>query len=210
MIKILIADDHAIVRKGLTEIISDETDMKVSYEAKNAEEVIELIRDKEIDIIILDINMPGKSGLDILKDLRFLKPDIPVLILSINPEDQFARRCLRAGASGYMNKDIEPDEFISAIRKIIKGQKYISASLAEKLLIEAESKQKTLVPHDQLSDREFEVLRMIAGNKTITEIAISMSLSIKTISTYKSRIFKKLNFSSKEDLVGYVSRYELV
>lgn len=210
MIKILIADDHAIVRKGLAEIISDEIDMQVCYEAKNAEDVIELIRDKEIDIIILDINMPGKSGLDILKDLRFLKPEIPVLILSINPEDQFARRCLRAGASGYMNKDIEPDEFISAIRKIIKGQKYISASLAEKLLIEAESKQKNHVPHDQLSDREFEVMRMLAGNKTISEIAIAMSLSIKTISTYKSRIFRKLNFSSREDLIEYVSRYELV
>lgn len=210
MINILIADDHAIVRKGLIEIISDESDLQVCCEAKNSDEVLEHVRNKNIDIIILDINMPGKSGLDVLRDVKLIKPELPVLILSINPEDQFARRCLRAGAAGYMNKDIEPEEFILAIKKISRGLKYISASLAEKLLLEAENKQKVNLPHDRLSDREFEVLRMLAGNKTITEIAQVMNLSVKTISTYKSRIFSKLNFTVKEDLIDYTSKHGLM
>lgn len=210
MINILVADDHAIIRKGLIEIISDESDLQVCCEAKNSDEVLESIREKKIDIIILDINMPGKSGLDVLKDVKLIKPELPVLILSINPEDQFARRCLRAGAAGYMNKDIEPEEFILAIRKIAKGQKYISASLAEKLLVEAENKQKCNLPHDCLSDREFEVFRMLAINKTITEISDIMSLSVKTISTYKSRIFSKMNFSVKDELINYANKYGLL
>jgi DNA-binding NarL/FixJ family response regulator len=208
MIKIFIADNQPIVRKGLTVTISGEPDMQVCFEAKNTDELFKNVPDIETDIIILDINLDKKNGLDTLKKLKALKPETPILIFTNIPEDQFARRCLRDGSAGYMNKDIELAELTAAIRRILKGQKYISPAFAEKLLYEAEIRHNTTAPHDCLSDREFQVLILLAGNKTITEISEMMSLSVKTISTYKSRIFTKLNFSSKEEVVEYASKYK--
>lgn len=205
MTKILIADDHALLRNGLKRIISAETDMEVLWEAKNSSEVMDLVKKENIDLLILDINMPGRSGLDILQDIKLLRPDMPILILSINPEDQFARRCYSAGASGYMNKDIEPEEFILAIRKLAGGKKYFSADFMEILLNEVDNK-KSKSPQDMLSSREFEVLRLIAQRKKHAEIADILSLSIKTVNTYRARILEKLNLKSTEELTEYAKK----
>ncbi len=209
MKKILIVDDHAIVRKGLKEIINDENDLKVEDEAKNADEALEKIRNKKIDLVILDINMPGRSGFDIIADIIKIDEQLPILILSINPEDEFALRCLKAGASGYMNKDIEPLEFLLAIRKLLSGQKYIPPALAEMLFNDFENNTPKKKFND-LSDREFEVLRMIARKKTIKEISEDLALSIKTVSTYKTRIMQKLDLKDNNQLLNYARQNKLV
>ncbi|MGE5429488.1 MAG: response regulator [Syntrophomonadaceae bacterium] len=210
MIKVMIADDHALLRTGLKKIICSETDMEVSCEARNAEEVLMLLRKNKVSIVILDINMPGRSGLDLLYDLKAMYPGISVLILSINSEEQFARRCLEAGASGYMNKDIEPDEFLSAIRKIAQGHKYFSDRFMEILLGEVENRKKGKLLHESLSAREFEVLRLIAGGAKYREIAEAMSISEKTISTYRNRILTKLNLKCTGQIREYAHRNELI
>lgn len=206
----MIADDHALLRTGLKRIICSETDMEVACEAKNAEEVLQLLRKNKVSIIILDINMPGRSGLDLLYDLKAMYPGISVLILSINSEEQFARRCLEAGASGYMNKDIEPDEFISAIRKIAHGHKYFSSRFMELLLHEVEHRKKGKLPHETLSAREFEVMRLIAKGAKYREIADAMSISEKTISTYRNRILSKLNLSCTDQIKEYAQLNRLI
>lgn len=206
----MIADDHALLRSGLKRIISTETDMEVACEARNAEEVLSLLRKNKVSIIILDINMPGRSGLDLLYDLKAMYPGISVLILSIHSEDQFARRCFAAGASGYMNKDIEPDEFLSAIRKIAQGQKYFSYRFMEILMNEVEHSRKGHLPHEALSAREFEVMRLIANGAKYREIADAMSISEKTISTYRNRILNKLNLKKTEQIKEYAQRYSLI
>ncbi|MCU7496545.1 MAG: response regulator transcription factor [Ignavibacteria bacterium] len=210
MIKLMIADDHALLRTGLKKIICSETDMEVTCEARNAEDVLILLRKNKVSIIILDINMPGRSGLDLLYDLKTMYPGISVLILSINSEEQFARRCLEAGASGYMNKDIEPDEFISAIRKIAQGHKYFSDRFMEILLEEVENRRTGKMPHEALSAREFEVMRLIANGAKYREIAEAMSISEKTISTYRNRILTKLNLKNTDQIKEYARRNELV
>lgn len=210
MIKIMIADDHALLRSGLKRIISTETDMEVACEAKNADEVLSLLRKTRVSIIILDINMPGRSGLDLLYDLKAMYPGTSVLILSIHSEDQFARRCFAAGASGYMNKDIEPDEFITAIRKIAHGQKYFSYRFMEILLNEVEHSRNGQLPHETLSAREFEVLRLIAKGAKYREIAEAMSISEKTISTYRDRILSKLNLKNTEQIKEYAQINNLI
>lgn len=210
MIKVMIADDHALLRTGLKKIICSETDMEVSCEARNAEEVLFLLRKNKVSIIILDINMPGRSGLDLLYDLKTMYPCISVLILSINPEEQFARRCLEAGASGYMNKDIEPDEFISAIRKIAQGHKYFSDRFMEVLLKEVEQRKKGRLLHEALSAREFEVMRLIANGAKYREIAGAMSISEKTISTYRNRILSKLGLKNTDQIREYAQQYNLI
>lgn len=210
MIKVMIADDHALLRTGLKKIICSETDMEVSCEARNADEVILLLRKNKVSIIILDINMPGRSGLDLLYDLKTMYPGISVLILSINSEEQFARRCLEAGASGYMNKDIEPDEFISAIRKIAQGHKYFSDKFMEILLDEVEHRKKGHFLHEALSAREFEVMRLIAHGAKYREIAEAMSISEKTISTYRNRILSKLSLKNTEQIKDYALQHRLV
>ncbi|HEX2866725.1 MAG TPA: response regulator transcription factor [Ignavibacteriales bacterium] len=210
MIKVMIADDHALLRTGLKKIICSETDMEVSCEAKNAEEVLCLLRKNKVSIIILDINMPGRSGLDLLYDLKAMYPGISVLILSINPEEQFARRCLEAGASGYMNKDIEPDEFLSAIRKIAQGHKFFSSRFMEMLLEEAENRRNIRFPHESLSVREFEVMRLMANGSKYRQIADAMSISEKTISTYRNRILSKLRLSNTEQIREYAKQHKLI
>lgn len=209
MIKILIADDHAVVRKGLKQILAETTDIVAADEAINGQEVLEKIRKNDYDIVMLDISMPGRNGLDILKQVKNEKPEMSVLILSMHPEEQYAVRALKAGASGYLTKDSAPDELILAIRKISQGRKYITSSLAERLAFYLEvDSEKPL--HEALSDREYEVMRMIASGKTVKEIAEELFLSIKTISTYRSRILEKMGMKNNTELVHYALKNRLL
>ena len=209
MIKILIADDHPIVRQGLKEIIEVTPDMMVGDEASNGQEALEKVRKNDFDVVLLDISMPGRSGLDILKELKSEKPELSVLILSMHPEEQYAVRVLKAGASGYLTKESAPDELIAAIRKTSKGRKYIPSSLAEKLALYLEIDDERPL-HETLSDREYEVMRMIASGKTISEIAKKLFLSVKTISTYRSRILEKMRMKSNAELIHYALKNRLV
>jgi DNA-binding NarL/FixJ family response regulator len=209
MIKILIADDHPIVRQGLKQILTEEPDMGEFGEAKNSQETLDLVRKCDWDVVILDITMPGRGGLDTLKEIRTERPKLPVLILSIHPEDQYAVRALKAGAAGYMTKESAPDDLIKAIRKVLKGGKYISPSLAENLALFLErDDQKS--PHENLSDREYQVMCMIAAGKKVKEIAESLSLSVKTISTYRARILDKMKMKSNADLIHYAIQNRLL
>jgi DNA-binding NarL/FixJ family response regulator len=172
--KVLIVDDHAVVRRGLQQILSDHYDNLSFGEATNAQEAIDIIRTQEWDVIILDISMPGRSGLDVLKEIKKDRPNVPVLVLSIHPEDQFATRVLKAGAAGYMTKETAPEELVTAVDKVLEGGKYVSPSLAEILAQDLERATDSIAPHKRLSDREYEVLRMIASGKTVSEIAYDL------------------------------------
>jgi two-component system, NarL family, invasion response regulator UvrY len=208
-VKILIADDHPIVREGYKKILDDTADMVVADEAENGQEVLECIRKKEFDLILLDISMPGRSGLEVLKELKSLKPKLPVLILSIYPEEQYAIRAFRAGASGYLTKASAPHELITAIRKISQGGRYISSSMAEKLTyyLNADAAKP---PHEMLSDREYQVMLMIASGKTVTEIADELCLSVKTISTYRTHIIEKMKLKNNAEITLYAIQNKLV
>lgn len=209
MVRIFIADDHPIVRRGLKQIVAETSDIVVAGEASNGEEVLSKVRENDYDVILLDITMPGVSGLDILRDLKCLKHKAPVLILSIHPEEQYAVRTLKAGASGYLTKESAPDELIAAIRKVSVGGKYVSPSLAERLALDLEvDAAKPL--HYILSDREYEVMRMIASCETINQIANHMSLSKKTISTYRSRILTKMKMKNNAELTKYAVKHNLI
>jgi two-component system invasion response regulator UvrY len=209
MIKILIADDHAIVREGLKQILSDTGDLIVAGEATNGQEVLELIRHEEWDLIILDLAMPGRDGLYTLKEVKREKSKIPILVLSIYPEEQYAVRALKAGAAGYLTKESAPEELIAAIRKVSQGGKYISASLAEKLAFDLEvDTEKPL--HERLSDREYQVMLKIASGKTVKEIADEMSFSIKTISTYRVRALSKMGLKNNAAFTYYALKNGLV
>jgi DNA-binding NarL/FixJ family response regulator len=209
VIRILIADDHAIFREGLKHILSECADVNVAAEAKNGQEVLEKIWHDKYDMVLLDISMPGMSGLEVLKQLKIEKPKLPVLVLSMHPEEQYAVRVLRAGASGYLTKESAPDELITAIRKISQGRKYITSSLAERLASEMEIDSEK-PPHETLSDREYQVLRKIAAGKTITQIAENLSLSIKTVSTYRTRIMEKMNMKTTAELMHYAINHHLL
>jgi DNA-binding NarL/FixJ family response regulator len=209
MIKILIADDHPVVRKGLKEIIEDTSDMKVVDEASTGQEVLEKVSKTEFDVILLDISMPGKSGLDILKELKSHYPKLTVLVLSMHPEEQYAIQVFKAGASGYLTKESAPDELLQALRKVSRGGKYVSSSLAEKLAYALE-KDVEKAPHETLSIREYEVMRKIAMGKTVTVIAGELFLSPKTISTYRTRILEKMNMKNNAELVRYALKNNLV
>jgi two-component system, NarL family, invasion response regulator UvrY len=208
--KIIIADDHALIRKGLKEILQPVKGLVLLDEAENGSELLLKISQNDYDIVVLDISMPGKSGLDVLKDIRRLQPDLPVLILSVYPEEQYAIRVLKAGASGYMTKDSAPDDLVNAIKKIVSGGKYISPSLAEILASEVKSGGTIKQLHENLSDREFQVMKMIAAGKTIKEISEELFLSPKTVSTYRTRIYEKMKFSSKAELTGYAIKNQLI
>jgi len=202
MIRILIADDHFIVREGLKQIVSDVPDMVVVDEASDGKEALRKALGGSFDIIILDISMPAKSGLDVLQELKQHKPEANVLILSIHPEEHYAMRVLKAGASGYLTKESAPDELVMAIRRISQGRKYITATLAEKLAGVVE--RPADVPlHSTLSEREFRVMVMIASGNSIKEISEKLFLSIKTVSTYRTRILKKMNFKNNSELIRY-------
>jgi len=209
MIKILVADDHAIVREGLKQIVADSPDVVVAGEAVDGREVLEQVRKEHWDLILLDLSMPGRSGIDTLKDLKIEKPKLPVLVLSMYPEEQYAIRALKAGAAGYLTKESAPEELIEAIRKVSQGSKYISASLAESLASHVE-RNSDKPAHETLSDREYQVMLMIASGKTVTEIANELSLSVKTISTNRVRALRKMGMKNNAEFTYYAIKHGLV
>jgi DNA-binding NarL/FixJ family response regulator len=209
MIKILVADDHPVVRLGLKQLLSDVKDMTVADEATTGQEVLKKVVKNDYDVVLLDISMPGRNGLDILHELRSKKPKLPVLVLSIYPEDQYAVRVLKIGAAGYLTKESVPEELINAIRKVSQGRKYISATLAEKLAIDLEFDSEKSV-HEYLSDREYQVLCLLASGKRLKDIAEELDLSIKTISTYRTRILDKMKMKNNAEMIRYALQNKLV
>jgi DNA-binding NarL/FixJ family response regulator len=209
MIKILIADDHAVVRRGLKQIVSETPDIIVTGEASTGYEVLDKVRGNDYDAVILDISMPGGDGLNILKQIKKEKPKIPILVLSVHPEDQYAVRALKAGAAGYLTKDSAPGELISAIRRVSCGRKYVSSQLAEKLAFDLETDRGKQL-HEKLSDREYQVLCMMSSGKMAKEIATDLCLSVKTISTYRSRILEKMRMKNNAELTHYAIKHGLI
>jgi len=209
MIKILIADDHAIFRHGLRQILEENPDMFVGGEASNGQDVLDQVWRSDFDLLLLDINMPGMSGLEALKQLKTQKPKLKVLVLSMYPEEQYAIRALKAGASGYITKASASEELIEAIRKVSQGGKYVSASLAEKLLFDFEADVDRPL-HELLSDREYEVLCMIASGKTVSAIAEELCLSVKTVSTHRVRILEKMRMKNNAELTNYAIKQKLI
>jgi DNA-binding NarL/FixJ family response regulator len=208
MIKVLLADDHAIVRGGLKEILLRHLESVECGEAENAEQVLALVRKHPWDLLILDITMPGRSGLDILADLRLLQPNLPVLVLSMLPEDQFGRQVLKAGAWGYLKKESAPEELIHAVRKILAGGRYVSPTLAEKFARDLQGSTDR-PPHEALSPREFEILVMLGSGKTVGQIAEELHLSGTTVSTHRARILEKMNMATTAQLIRYAVRSHL-
>ncbi|MEJ5287389.1 MAG: Two-component transcriptional response regulator, LuxR family [Candidatus Kapaibacterium sp.] len=209
MIKIIIADDHAVVRTGLKQIIESDPHLKVTGEASSGFELLEKIQEGNYDVVLLDISMPGKDGLETLKEIKRIKPKLPVLIFTVYPEDQYAVRLLKAGAAGYLNKECEPEELIEAIHRVAMGRKYVSENLAE--LLAQKLEDTSSVPlHEQLSDREFQVLCLIASGKTIKEIADELQLSSNTVSTYRIRILEKMKMKNNAELTHYAIKNGLV
>jgi two-component system, NarL family, invasion response regulator UvrY len=209
MMRILIADDHAIVRRGLKEILLEEYPSAFIGDASDAEELLKKVFHEQWDLIISDVSMPGRSGLDALKQIKQAFPKLPVLIMSIYSEDQYAVRAFRAGASGYFNKNSIHEELFKAVESVRKGKKYITPAVAEKLA-EAFSTDGTAQPHQLLSDREFEVFKLLASGKTVSEIALQISLSSNTVSTYRSRILEKMNLHSNNELIRYALEQNLL
>lgn len=209
MIRILIADDHAVVRQGIKQILRDVPEVAVSGEVVNGDEALDRLRREEWDLLIMDISMPGRNGLEVLKLIKHERPKFPVLVLSMHSEDQFAVRMLKAGAAGYLTKESAPEELVKAIRKILAGGKYVSPTLAEKLAFDMNVDSERQ-PHELLSDRDFQVMRMIAIGKTVKEIAEDLTLSVKTVSTYRARILEKLNMRTNAELIHYAIQNNLV
>jgi DNA-binding NarL/FixJ family response regulator len=209
MIKILVVDDHAIVRDGLKRILVDTPDIVVADEANNGEEVINKVGNNHYDLVLLDISLPGRDGLDVLKQLKCTNPKIPILILSMYPEEHYAVRSLRAGASGYLTKQSSSDELVGAIRKVAQGRRYITPSLAEKLAFDLGVDVRKL-PHEKLSDREYQVMCMFGSGKTVKEIAEILSLSIRTISTHRAHILNKMEMKNNAQLTYYAIKNALV
>ena len=203
MIRVLIADDHPIVRQGLKQILADTNDIDVVGEAGSGRETLGMLSKIRCNVIILDLSMPDSNGLDLMKQIKIEKPALPILILSVHPEEQYAVRTLRAGASGYLTKGSAPDELVSAVRKISAGGRYITGSLAEKLAAELQTPLDAKVPHEMLSDREYEVFHLIARGSTPAEIAKKLSLSPKTVSTYRMRIIEKTGLKTNAEIMRY-------
>lgn len=209
MIKVMIADDHPLIRKGFREALMDEPELTVVAEASDGREVLDLLDKTEVDIIVLDVSMPGMTGLEVLEHLKKEHRKIPILILSVHPEDGYAIRSLRSGASGYLTKESAPEELIYAIRKVARGGKYITPSLADKIIEEIESvKGQNL--HDSLSNREFEILCMIARGKSVRQIAEALYISIQTVHTYRNRILEKMKMESNIELTHYAIQHSLI
>lgn len=209
MVRVLIGDDHAIVRQGLKQILADENANFVCGEAENGQMVLDKINKESWDVIILDISMPGISGIEILKEIKKVKSKLPVLVLTMHSEDQFALRAIKAGASGYLTKDSAPEELVKAIKKVLSGGKYVNQQLAEILASDIE-RDSDRPPHDTLSDREYQVMRLIASGKTSKQIADELALSIKTISTYRARLLEKMKMKTNAELTHYAIHNKLV
>jgi two-component system invasion response regulator UvrY len=208
MIKVIVVDDHPVVRRGLKQIIEDEPDMKVAGEAKNAGECFSLVQKTDCTLVVLDITLPDRNGFDVLKQLKYEHPNLPILILSVHSEEQYGLRFIKAGASGYLMKEGAPEELVKAIRKVTAGGKYISASLAEKLVSHLDASDKP--PHENLSDREFQILCMIAQGKSLKSIAGELCVGEKTVSTYRSRIMEKMKIGTNSGLTRYALENHLV
>ncbi len=208
MIRVFVADDHAVVRRGVLQILAEAPDMVAAGEASTGREVLQAVRQHDYDVLVLDIAMPDTNGLEVLNQLRTLKPDLRVLILSMYPERQYAVRALKAGAAGYLTKESAPDELIGAIRKVAQGGKYVTQSLAERLAA-ALGGELGKEPHETLSAREYQVLRLLAAGKTVSDIATELSLSVKTVSTYRTRILEKLDLRNTAEIIRYAFEHGL-
>ncbi len=209
LIRILIADDHTVVRKGLRQILAEEFTDAVIEDVPDAEELIKKLIREKWDVVISDLSMPGKSGLEALQYIKQHFPNLPVLILSIHPEEQYAIRVLKAGASGYLSKDTAPEELVNAVKRLLLGKKYITVSMAEKIA-EAFDRKIEKKPHEMLSDREFDVFKMIAAGRAVSEIADCLSLSVTTVSTYRARIMAKMNMKTNANLTQYAIENHLL
>ncbi len=207
--RVLIVDDHPVVRKGLLQILAEEPEIAVAEEAENASKMLDLVKEERWDIVVLDITLPDRSGLEALKDLKAIRPALPVLILSMHPEDQYAMRVLKAGAAGYMNKDSASEELVNAVRKVVGGGKYVSPSMAEKLAAVIGSDYERPA-HESLSDREFQVMCMIASGKRLKEMAAELCLSAKTVSTYRARVLEKMGMDNNAELTYYAVKKGLI
>jgi len=209
MIQVIIADDHPVLRRGIKDILEEQADIEVAAEAGSGQELLQELTQASCDVVLLDINMPGRDGLDTLSEIRRVFPKLPVLVLSVYPEDQFGPRVLKSGAAGYMNKEAACSQLVQAVRKICAGGKYVSSNLAEKLANDLAA-DNNLPPHEKLSDREYQVMRMIASGKTVGEIARELCLSEKTISTHRARILEKMEMKTNAQLTYYAIHNDLV
>ena len=209
MIRVLIVDDHTIVRDGLKQILAETSDIVVADEAQNGQEAIGKVREDGYDVVVLDVAMPGQDGLSVMRLLKQEKPSLAVLVLSMYPEEQYAIRFLKTGAAGYLTKESASDELIHAIRRVAEGGKYVSRALAERLAwnVSADVVEHS---HEMLSDREYQVMQLIASGKTVGQISIELSLSVKTVSTYRTRILQKLNLNNNAEIVRYAINHGLV
>jgi two-component system, NarL family, invasion response regulator UvrY len=209
VIRVLVADDHAIVRRGLRELLGETPDVEVAAEAATSSEALECVRRQPLDVVVLDLSLPGRGGLDLLADIKAERAELPVLILTVHPEDQYAVRALKAGASGYITKESAPEVLVDAVRRAAAGGRYVSPTLAEKLALYLDGARRC-EPHEALSDREFQVFRLLAGGRTVGQIAEELSLSVKTVSTYRSRVLEKMGLRTNAELTQYAFRNNLV
>jgi DNA-binding NarL/FixJ family response regulator len=209
MIRVGIVDDHVIVRTGLRQFLSEQVDLRVTGEAANGREALDLVRKGEVDVLVMDLSMPDQSGVDALAAIKAREPDLPVLILSGFPETHYATTLLRQGASGYLNKECDPEEIATAIRTVYRGRKYITPAVAE-LLADGLGHNPDKLPHEQLSEREFQVFLRLAKGETIGHMADSMALSVKTVSTYRTRVMEKMKLASNSDLTYYALKNGLI
>jgi DNA-binding NarL/FixJ family response regulator len=209
VIKVLVADDHAIVRRGLRQILDETKDILVGAEAGSASEVLRLVREERFSAIILDISLPGASGLELLGDIRKERPELPVLVLTVHSEDQYAVRAIKAGAAGFLTKESAPERLIDAVRKVAGGGRYVGPQLAERLASALAADGKG-APHERLSDREFEILKMLASGRTVSQVAQELALSVKTVSTHRTRILRKMGMRTNAELTSYAVRSGLV
>lgn len=209
MIKVLVADDHAVVRRGLRQILAETVDIHVGGEAATAADVLRLVRTERWDVVVLDINLPGGNGLEVLGEIKKEKPQLPVLILTVYSEEQYAVRSIKAGAAGFLTKESAPDKLVEAVRKLASGGRFVTAEVAEALasIVAGEAKG---VAHERLSDREFEVMRMLASGKTVSQVAQELSLSVKTVSTHRTRILQKMCMKTNAELMHYAVKNHLV
>ena len=209
MSEILIADDHEIVRQGIRALLEEQPDLEVGGEAATAPEVLERVRERSWDLLVLDLGMPGGEGVETLRRIRSAAPDLPVVILSVHPEDQLARRLLKAGARGYVQKDAASESLVAAIRRVLRGDRYVSPALASRLAADLEEERPER-PHETLSDREFQVLRLLGEGKSVSGIADELALSVKTVSTYKTRLLEKMEMETSAELIRYAVEHDLV
>ena len=210
LIRIVIADDHAIVRTGLRQFFSEQVDLRVTGEAANGREALDLVRQGDLDVLVMDLSMPGSSGIDALAAVKARAPELPVLILSGFAEEHYATALLKKGASGYLNKECDPEEIVKAIRTLHRGRKYVSAAVAELLADGVGDGSSGQLPHEQLSEREFQVFLRLAQGETIGHIADSLSLSVKTVSTFRTRVMEKLGLATNSDLTYYALKNGLI